>query len=130
MSILQQILWMLGRMVLLSGVKEMPTINQLPLITQLSMGDNLVLWVPNQGDSRRASITTFVQFIEENFDGVVAQTVQTTPTTYAQLPDPVGIAGTRAFITDGSTSTFNATVAGGGANAVPVFSNGTNWKVG
>jgi hypothetical protein len=108
----------------------MPTINQLPLITQLSGGDNLVLWVPNQGDSRRASITTFIQFIEENFDGVVAQTVQTTPTTYAQLPDPVGIAGTQAFITDGSTSTFNATVAGGGSNAVPVFSNGTNWKVG
>jgi len=108
----------------------MPTINYLPLITQLSLGDNLVLWVPNQGDSRRASITTLIQFIEENFDGVVCNTVQTTATTYAQLPNPVGIAGARAFITDGSTATFNATVAGGGANAVPVHSDGTNWKVG
>ena len=108
----------------------MPTINQLPLITQLSGGDNLVLWVPNQGDSRRASITTFIQFIEENFGAVVCTSVQTTSTTFAQLPNPVGIAGTRAFITDSSTATFAATVAGGGANIVPIYSDGTNWKVG
>ena len=109
----------------------MPTINFLPLITQLSMGDNLVLWVPNQGDSRRASITTLIQFVEENFDGVVCNTLQTTPTTYSQLSSAsqAGI-GTRAFITDGSTATFGATVTGGGANIVPVYSDGTNWKVG
>lgn len=63
----------------------MPTINQLPLITQLSFGDNLVVWAPNQGDSRRASITTFVQFIETGFTNVVCQTVQTTPVSFAQL---------------------------------------------
>jgi hypothetical protein len=109
----------------------MPTINYLPLITQLSGGDNLVLWVPNQGDSRRASITTFIQFIEENFDGVVCNSVQTTPTTFVQLPTATQAgAGTRAFITDGSTATFGATVTGGGSNKVPVYSDGTNWKVG
>lgn len=109
----------------------MPTINQLPLITQLSMGDNIVLWVPNQGDSRRSSVTTFVQFIEENFDGIVCNTVQTTATTYAQLPNATSAgAGARAFITDGSTATFGATVSGGGANKVPVYSDGANWKVG
>ena len=109
----------------------MPTINQLPLITQISGGDNVVLWVPNQGDSRRASITTFIQFIEENFDGVVANTIQTTPSVYSQLPTAtVAGAGTRAFITDGSTATFGATVTGGGSNIVPVYSDGTNWKVG
>jgi hypothetical protein len=108
----------------------MPTINQLPLITQLSGGDNVVLYVPNQGDSRRASITTLIAFIEENFGGVVCQTVKTTPSTFAQLINPVGNAGARAFITDGSTTTFGATVAGGGANKVPVYSDGTNWKVG
>jgi len=108
----------------------MPTINQLALITQLSSGDNVVLWVPNQGDSRRASLTTLIAFIEENFGAVVCTSVQTTPTTYAQLPTAVGIAGTRAFITDSSTATFAATVAGGGANIVPIYSDGTNWKVG
>ena len=108
----------------------MPTINQLALITQLSGGDNVVLWVPNQGDSRRASITSLIQFIEENFDGVVCNTVQTTQTTFSQLPNAVGNAGARAFITDCNVATFGSAAAGGGSNQVPVWSNGTNWYVG
>jgi hypothetical protein len=109
----------------------MPTINQLPLITQLSGGDNVVLWVPNQGDSRRASITTLIQYIEANLGNVVAQTVQTSPVVYSQLPNASDAgAGTRAYVTDSITATFGATIAGGGANAVPVYSDGTDWKVG
>jgi len=108
----------------------MPTINQLPTVTQVSGGDQLPLFVTNQGDARRCSVTTLIEYIQVNFGAVTCMSVQTTPITYAQLPDPVGIAGTRAFITDGSTTTFNATVAGGGANIVPIFSDGTNWKVG
>jgi hypothetical protein len=108
----------------------MPTINQLPLITQVSGGNNVVLWVPDQGDSRRASITTLIEYIQENMDGVVCNSVQTQPSTFAQLPNAVGLTGGRAFITDGSTATFGATVAGGGANKVPVYSDGAVWKVG
>lgn len=108
----------------------MPTINQLPLITQISGGDNIVIWVPNQGDSRRASVTTLIQYIEDNFDGVVCNTVQTTPSTFAQLPSPVGNAGARAYVTDSTVDTFGATVAGGSNKQVPVWSNGTNWLVG
>lgn len=109
----------------------MPTINQLALITQLSGGDNIVLWVPNQGDSRRASITTLIQYIETNFGGIVCQTVQTSPVTVSQLPNAATAgAGARAFVTDSNTATFAATVAGGGSNAIPVYSDGTNWKVG
>jgi hypothetical protein len=49
----------------------------------------------------------------------------------AKLPDAseAGI-GARAFVTDSSVSTFGTTVAGGGSTIVPVYSNGTNWKVG
>ena len=58
-------------------------------------------------------------------------TVGTTVYTVATLPDPVVAgAGTRTFVSDSSVTTFNATVAAGGTNTVPVFSNGTNWKVG
>lgn len=108
----------------------MPTINQLPLITQLSGGDNIVLWVPNQGDSRRASITSLITYIEANFGNVVCSTVQTTASTFAQLPNAVGNAGARGYVTDSTVSTFGTTVAGGGVNQVPVYSDGTNWKVG
>lgn len=38
--------------------------------------------------------------------------------------------GARSFVTDATTPTFGATVVGGGAVAVPVYSDGTNWKVG
>ena len=58
-------------------------------------------------------------------------TVGTTVYTVATLPSAVTSgAGTRTFVSDSSVTTFNTTVAGGGANTVPVFSNGTNWKVG
>jgi hypothetical protein len=38
--------------------------------------------------------------------------------------------GSRSFVTDATAPTFGATVAGGGAVAVPVYSDGTDWKVG
>jgi hypothetical protein len=108
----------------------MPTINQLPTVTQVSGGDQLPLFVTNQGDARRCSVTTLIEYVEENFDAVVCNSVQTTPSTFAQLINPIGNTGARAFITDGSTTTFAATVAGGGANFVPVYSDGVVWKVG
>jgi hypothetical protein len=38
--------------------------------------------------------------------------------------------GARSFVTDALAPVFGATVAGGGAVPVPVYSDGTNWKVG
>ena len=51
--------------------------------------------------------------------------------TVATLPSAVtsGV-GARSFVTNALAPTFGATVAGGGAVAVPVYSDGTNWKVG
>ena len=54
-----------------------------------------------------------------------------TPVTVAQLSSAVvsGV-GARGFVIDSSVSTFGSTVAGGGSTKVPVYSDGTNWKVG
>jgi hypothetical protein len=51
--------------------------------------------------------------------------------TVATLPSAAtsGV-GARAFVSDATATTFASTVAGGGANKVPVYSDGTNWKVG
>jgi len=38
--------------------------------------------------------------------------------------------GQSGFITDGTTGTFGATGAGGGAVKVPVYFDGTIWRVG
>ena len=38
--------------------------------------------------------------------------------------------GTRGFVTNASATAFASIVAGGGANSVPVFSDGANWRIG
>jgi hypothetical protein len=51
--------------------------------------------------------------------------------TVATLPSAVTAgAGARSFVTDATGPTFGSTVAGGGAVNVPVYSDGTDWKVG
>lgn len=51
--------------------------------------------------------------------------------TVATLPSAVTSGkGSRSFVTDALAPVFGATVAAGGAVATPVYSDGTNWKVG
>src|ERR1035437_1831420 len=50
--------------------------------------------------------------------------------TVATLPAAATQQGQRQLVTDATATTFNSTVAGGGANIVPVFSDGANWKIG
>jgi hypothetical protein len=51
--------------------------------------------------------------------------------TVATLPSAVTSGkGARSFVTDALVPTFGSTVAAGGAVATPVYSDGTNWKVG
>ena len=49
--------------------------------------------------------------------------------TVATLPSASANAGAIAQVTDANSTTNGGTVAGGGSNRVPVFSNGTNWIV-
>jgi hypothetical protein len=60
-----------------------------------------------------------------------ANTVITVAVDYANLPlaSAAGV-GARGMITDGNTTTFYSIVNSGGSNIVPVFSDGTNWRVG
>lgn len=51
------------------------------------------------------------------------------PVAFAGLPaSPVK--GWRGFVTDSTTATFGATIAGGGSDEVPATYNGTVWIVG
>jgi hypothetical protein len=51
--------------------------------------------------------------------------------TVATLPSASAYGkGARAFVSDALAPAFGATVVSGGAVAVPVYSDGTNWKVG
>jgi len=51
--------------------------------------------------------------------------------TVATLPSAVTSGkGSRSFVTDALAPVFGSTVVTGGAVATPVYSDGTNWKVG
>jgi hypothetical protein len=51
--------------------------------------------------------------------------------TVATLPSAVTSGkGARSFVTDALAPAFGSTVMAGGVVAVPVYSDGTNWKVG
>lgn len=54
-----------------------------------------------------------------------------TPVTVASLggAGAVGIGG-KAFVSDATATTFASIVVGGGTNNVPVYSDGTNWRIG
>lgn len=53
--------------------------------------------------------------------------------TVATLPAAAGLTGYRGYVTDANatlTAGIGAVVAAGGANVVPVFCDGTNWRIG
>ncbi len=65
-------------------------------------------------------------FFQNIFSGVI----QRQGYTAAELGAITPTACATAFCTDSSVTTFRSVVAGGGANVVPVFGDGTNWRVG
>jgi hypothetical protein len=48
----------------------------------------------------------------------------------ASLPTAASSAYSRRFVSDATATTYNSVVAGGGANKVPVYSDGANWRIG
>jgi len=91
-----------------------------------------LLNAPIEYDYRYADqLNNVLRLYFNQIDKILGQLQANVPIAVADLPSAVtsGI-GSRAFVTDSSVSTFGSTVAGGGATKVPVYSDGTNWKVG
>ena len=53
----------------------------------------------------------------------------TTPVTVAMLP-AAGVFGRTAFVSDATATTFGTVVIGGGASRVPVYDDGSDWRIG
>ena len=59
------------------------------------------------------------------------QLAATTNFSVADLPSAVvSGSGARSFVSDATGPTFGSVVVGGGAVKTPVYSDGTNWRVG
>lgn len=52
----------------------MPTINQLASVSQVTGGDQLPIYVPNNGDARKVSVSQLLQYFQQTF---AAPTVST-----------------------------------------------------
>ena len=65
---------------------------------------------------------------------ISANYFKATPTTVTSLPAAATAgAGARTFVTNSSlaaSGNFGATVSGGGSNTVPVYSDGSSWRIG
>ena len=96
-----------------------------------AIAPNLPL-TPNDYDRRYFDqLNNVLRLYFNQIDSILGQLTANAPLTVATLPSAAtaGV-GSRAFVTDSSVSTFGSTVAGGGSTKVPVYSDGTNWKVG
>ena len=100
--------------------------------TSLSNGDKVPLFSLANGSWRWASLTTYINFLSTAFSSLRAVSyIATNATTVANLPTAATAgAGARAFVTDANSTSFNASLVGGGSNAVPVFSDGDVWRIG
>lgn len=87
---------------------------------------------PNSYDRRyQDQFSNVLRLYFNQLDKIMGQLSAVPPTTVANLPSAaVAGVGSRSFVTDSSVSAFGTTVAGGGSTKVPVYSDGTDWKVG
>jgi hypothetical protein len=87
---------------------------------------------PNIYDKRYADqLNNVLRLYFNQLGSILGQIQANVPVTVDNLPSAAtaGV-GSRAFVTDSSVSTFGTTVVAGGSTKVPVYSDGTNWKVG
>jgi hypothetical protein len=110
----------------------MATINKLSAMESPQSADQIAVYSTGNGDARKLSLSRLTAFLSNAFTSLtVRDFVKVPAVTTANLPSAsVAGAGARAFVTDANSTTFNAALVGGGANSVPVFSDGTAWRIG
>lgn len=69
----------------------MSTINQLAVLSTASSGDQVLVYSPSNGDARRMSVSTLMQFFQQSFASPTVSTNIYTPATgfNIALPTPV-----------------------------------------
>jgi hypothetical protein len=70
----------------------MPTINQLAGLSQVSGGDQLPIYVPNNGDARKVSVSQLLQYFQQTFASPTLATNIYTPGTGFNIAVPTPVA--------------------------------------
>ena len=90
----------------------MPQIYQLPLVSQASLGDQLAVYTPNNGDARRMSLNTLLAFFQQQFAAPTLATGTVTLPLNTITPD-----GTEVLITSTQIITTLTVALNGASNA-------------
>jgi hypothetical protein len=69
----------------------MPTINQLPVLSTISSGDQLPVYSPNNGDARRTSIGSLLTFFQQSFASPTVSVNLYVPTTGFNITVPTPV---------------------------------------
>lgn len=69
----------------------MPTINQLPVLSTISSGDQLPVYSPNNGDARRTSIGSLLTFFQQSFASPTLAVNLYVPTTGFNITVPTPV---------------------------------------
>lgn len=96
------------------------------LSTTWSSTGNVTIAAPGSGTA--LTVTAVAGALAASFPSGPIKT-QTT-TVAGLLAAATAGAGARSFVTDATATTFASAVVGGGANGVPVYSDGTTWRIG
>lgn len=70
----------------------MPTINQLPLLAQVSPGDQVPVYSQNNGDARRLPVSALLQYFRQTFASPTLATNVYTPGTGFNVAVPTPVA--------------------------------------
>ena len=70
----------------------MPTINQLPLLTQPNSGDQIPVYSPNNGDARRIPLGSLLTYFQQQFASPTLATNVYTPGTGFNIAAPTPVA--------------------------------------
>jgi|TARA_R110000851_G_scaffold252844_1_gene405312 hypothetical protein len=107
------------------------------VVAALTAGTNITISAGGVVDATDTNTTYSVGdggLSEINFttaDNIKLDGIETGTTSVVSLPVAgTAGAGARHFVTDANATTFASVVVGGGANGVPVYSDGTNWRIG
>jgi hypothetical protein len=81
----------------------MPQIYQLPLLSQISGGDQLAAYAPQSGDARRLSINSLLTYFQQNFASPTVATTLYTPTTGFNIAIPTPVSSQWALLQPAGT---------------------------
>lgn len=88
----------------------MPTINQLAGLSQVSGGDQLPIYVPNNGDARKVSVNQLLQYFQQTFAAPTVATNIYTPGTGFNITVPTPVSEQQWMLIQPASTLASGTV--------------------